>query len=258
MTELVVFTVYAFLVGACVGSFLNVVIYRLPAGESLSLPPSHCYTCQQPIAWYDNIPMLSWLVLRGRCRCAQVPISPRYPLIELGTALLWAALTWRYGVQPLTAVYLLLSAVLVAIAFIDLDEMIIPDVMTYPGMALGVALAGLGVLPIGLVASLAGLGAGFLILGSVYYGSILALGQEGMGLGDVKYLMMVGAFLGWEQALLLVVLAAALGTVILVPMLALGIIERGKPFPFGPFLVLGTLACLFGGREFLDWYLAGF
>lgn len=271
-----VFEVGAALLGACVGSFLNVVIWRLqqaPGQRSVG-GRSRCPRCGAGIAWYDNVPVLSWLWLRGRGRCCRQPIAWRYPLVELLTAGLFLALALHspFGpvlvpsseglvVDPAAAAafgaHAVLLALLVALAFIDLDTQLLPDVLTKPGMALGLA-AGLwpgvaGVIspdpstPVALRTSLAS-GVG-LVVGAGLTWSIRAVGsqvfrREAMGFGDVKLMGMIGAFLGWQAALLTMFLGCVFGAVIG----GIGsLLGRGTVIPFGPYLALGAAVTMFAG-----------
>ena len=189
--------IFAFLFGSLVGSFLNVCIHRLPREESIVFPSSHCPACQVPIRPWDNIPILSFLLLRGRCRACGQPIAWRYPLVEGLTALLFAATVSRFGVTPLAATLLVFVAALTVITFIDLDHQIIPNIITLPGIPLGL----LASLVVGgpplldrIIGALAGAGFLYLVL---FYGSAF-YGQDAMGEGDLNLIAMVGAFLGWR------------------------------------------------------------
>lgn len=240
--------------GLVVGSFLNVCIARIPHGESVVMPASHCPTCETPINWYDNIPVLSYAILRGRCRSCGEHISARYPLIEILTAVL-AVMLFHAGFPPQElALYAALVAALVVMTFIDIDYRIIPDVITLPSILIAPAAAFI-VGQITVAESIFGILAG----GGVLWG-IAALyqfvrKQEGMGLGDVKMLAMVGGFMGWEASLFTLVVGSLFGTIIGVGMM---IFRRGRldmEIPFGPFLAVGTLLYLFGGPELIGWYL---
>lgn len=244
----------AFSLGLAVGSFVNVCVYRIPLRQSLWWPSSRCPACSASIAILDNIPILSYLWLQGRCRSCRTPISVRYPLIELASGLAYAALLWRFGIGWETVAYALLCSALLAITFIDLDHMIVPDVITLPGIPLGF-LCATTVLPVGWVDS--GLG---ILLGGGFLWAMAGLspylfGREGLGGGDIKLLAMIGAFLGWKPALLTVLIGALAGSLVGVSLLALKKLQRNQYLPFGPFLALGALVSLFFQRELLDWYL---
>jgi leader peptidase (prepilin peptidase)/N-methyltransferase len=250
--------VLALVLGAVIGSFLNVVIVRLPKQESLVFPGSHCPACQSSIRWFDNIPMASFLWLRGRCRECQAPISWRYPAVETAAAGLFAVAAWRFGPRPeaLLPAWLFV-AVLIAVTAIDLEHQLIPDRITLPGIALGF-LASL-VNPAGSwLASLLGiaLGGGFIFV--VIVVARWLLGRDAMGGGDMKLCAMIGAFLGWKLTVLTMMLAAISGGLIGGTLLILGVRERRDPIPFGPFLATGALVSLFWGDPIIRWYFRSF
>ncbi len=244
---------FFFILGACLGSFINVVIYRLPRDESIVYPPSRCPRCGHRLSWWENLPILSYLILRGRCRECHGPISPRYPLVELSAALLLSSCYITYGlsVKLLWAALFVLS--LLAVFFIDLDHQIIPDEIDIPGTVIGLAMSPWTV---GFLPSLAGGilgGGGFFLVG---YVASRIMKKEALGGGDVKLMAMVGTFLGPTGVLLTTLVGALLGAV--VGSLWLKISGKGKhtPIPFGPFLVVGAYVSLFWGQEILRWYLA--
>ncbi|MBI2375456.1 MAG: prepilin peptidase [Deltaproteobacteria bacterium] len=259
----------AFLLGACVGSFLNVVIYRLPNGLSIVSPRSHCPSCGNPIPAWLNVPLLSWLILRGRCHVCKAPISVRYLLVELVTALLWLAAVRTFGFSLASLATIVLASGLVAITFIDLDIWEIPDEISLPGILIGGLLRPFafgapwydGVLA-------AGLGAAFLAF--VRWLFLRFRGVEGMGLGDVKLIAMIGAFLGLKALLPVLLVSSVVGSTLgLVLMTARSAEEVPEPppsglgddawtpperaIPFGPFLTLGALFHVFFGPAFLHW-----
>ena len=248
-------TILAFAVGAALGSFANVVIYRVPKGESIAHPGSRCPSCAIPIRWYDNIPIISYLLLRARCRSCGAPISIRYPLVEALTGLLFAGLVWRAGVGATTLVLALFCWALVVITFIDIDHRIVPDVISLPGIVCGFAASFLPGFPrpmhslIGIAA-----GGGFLFLILFAYEKIMK--DEGMGMGDVKLLAMIGAFLGWQALPVTILVASITGTVTgMAFAIARGEPVRKFPVPFGPFLALGAVTYVFFGVEMILWYL---
>lgn len=245
-------TVVALLLGLVVGSFLNVVITRLPERRSLVTPRSACPACGAAIAWYDNMPLVSFAVLRGRCRSCARPIPWRYPLTEAATAVLFGLAAARFGPAPSLGVALLLIALLVAVTGIDLEHQIIPDVITLPGTAAGL-LASLLTGDVPWVDSLIGIAAG----GGLFLLIILA-SRGGMGGGDVKLAAMLGAFLGWKVMLLSVLLAVLAGGAVAVMLLASGRTGRKDPIPFGPFLAGGGAVGLLWGEDLLEWYLGVF
>jgi leader peptidase (prepilin peptidase)/N-methyltransferase len=243
----------AALFGALIGSFLNVVAYRLPRGESLVMPGSHCPSCDTPVKPYDNVPVLSWLLLRGRCRSCAAPISARYPLIEAATAALCAGVVLAHDSAAGIALGILLVFVLVAIVPIDLDHRVIPNRITAPAavlaLALGVALDPGGE-PERLIAGAAA--GGFLLAAVMAY-------PRGMGMGDVKLAAVMGLCLGRAvgPAMLIALLAGVLAGVVI--MARAGVSEgRKTAIPFGPFLALGGLVALFAGEPIVSAYLGTF
>jgi leader peptidase (prepilin peptidase)/N-methyltransferase len=245
----------AFLFGSVIGSFLNVVIHRLPREESIVFPPSRCPACRKPIRPWDNIPLVSWLILRGRCRnpeCRAV-ISPRYPAVELSTALLFTAFVWKYGPTVAALPWLVFSALLVAILFIDLDHQIIPDELSLPGLAVGLAVA--PILPHPFLEGILGVMAGTTFFYLTAAISFAILGQEAMGDGDIKMAAMMGAFLGWKMLAVGVFVALLAGSAVGVALLALKRRGRRDAIPFGPFLALGGVVASLVGERLLAWYL---
>lgn len=244
----------AFAFGAIIGSFLNVCIYRIPAGLSIISPASRCPGCLTPIRCWQNIPILSWLVLRGRCAVCKSPISWRYPAVEFLTGALFVLVLNTFGLSWGTPVYWLFTAALVTITLIDFDHQIIPDVISLPGIAAGlVASLLLPWLPF--LDSLIGVVLGGGILYAIAAGYELLTKREGMGGGDIKLLAMIGAFLGWKAILPIVFLSSLLGTVIAVPMMALKGADRRFAIPFGPFLAAAAFIYLLWGQNILHWYL---
>jgi leader peptidase (prepilin peptidase) / N-methyltransferase len=246
-----------FLLGAVIGSFLNVCIYRIPAGQSIVFPPSRCPKCESPIRWYQNIPILSWLVLGGKCASCRNSITIRYPLVEALTGGLFALLVFRFGLQFFVPVLMLLVAILVTITFIDLDHQIIPDFVSLPGIVVG--FLGSFLLPwVSWSDSLLGilLGGGSLYL--VAAGYALLSGKEGMGGGDIKLLAMIGAFLGWKAILPIVFFSSVLGTLVGVPVMLMKRADGKLAIPFGPFLSAGAIIYLLWGPWIIRWYLGLF
>ena len=244
------FAVFAAIVGLLVGSFLNVCIVRWPAEESVVRPRSRCPQCGNLIAWYDNIPVVSWLVLRARCRHCTLPIPVRYPLVELAVGVIWGLAAWHYGaaIEGLRAA--LFGTILLGIAVADGREYIIPDEFSIGGMVLGLVLAFAGGwLP--WPQAMLGAAIGFTLLWVVAWAGSRLLGQDAMGGGDIKMLAMIGAFLGWKGVLLSLFLGAALGTVIFLPLKLAG---REKLVPFGIFLAIGAAACWVVGPAIISWY----
>lgn len=240
------------LVGLAVGSFVNVVVARLPERRSLLRPGSTCPGCGTAIAWHDNIPVLSYVLLRGRCRTCGMGITWRYPVVELATAALWGVSYLAWGLTLDFAVAVVFLTTLVAITAIDVERGIIPDLITLPGI-----LAGFGVNLItgrvGWVDSILGIAVG----GGLFFVIIVASGG-GMGGGDMKLGAMFGAFLGWKVTLLALFIAVVLGGALALTLMASGRVRRKDPIPFGPFLAAGGAISLFWGEKVMRWYLSGF
>ncbi len=240
--------ILAFVFGAMIGSFLNVCIWRIPEGKSIVFPASHCPRCDKSIRPYDNIPVLSWLILRGRCRDCGEPISPRYPLVEILTALLSWAIFWKYGLSLEYLAAFLFAAALVVITFIDFDHQIIPDVISLPGIPVFFLLS-VFVMDLSFFDSLLGvlIGGGFLYLIAVGYE--LLTKREGMGGGDIKLLAMIGAFLGWKSLFFVVFMSSILGALVGVVLIAIKGKDMKYAVPFGPFLSIAAVMYLFVGSE---------
>jgi len=243
---------YAGLLGAVIGSFLNVCILRWGADpkQSVVRPRSRCPKCGGALRWYDNIPIVSWLLLRGRCRGCREPISPQYPLVELAVALAWAYLAWRHGVGIEALRGAVFATILLGIALTDARAYVIPDEFSLGGLAFGLLFALLaGRQPLG--TALLGAAVGFGLLWLVAVLGEWMFKQEAMGGGDIKMMAMVGAFLGWQGTLLTVFLGALIGSLIFVP---LALIGRKKLVPFGIFLAIGAAATYLVGPAILAWY----
>jgi leader peptidase (prepilin peptidase) / N-methyltransferase len=245
---------WVFPVGLVVGSFLNVCVFRLPDGQSVVSPRSQCPSCQQPIAWFDNIPLISYIWLGRRCRHCQASISLRYPVIELMNGLGYMGIVATFGWTWAAGVYAVFFSALLVVAWIDLDHFIIPDVISLPGIVIGL-LAAATILPIGLVNAVIGVVLGGGILWVLAILSPYMFGKEGLGGGDIKLLAMIGAFLGWQSALLTLMLASVTGAVVGIGLLVCKVMERGHYIPFGPFLVFGALVSLFFKAELVQWYI---
>ena len=246
---------FLFLFGLIVGSFCNVLIYRLPAGESIITPGSHCRACATPIAPWDNIPLLSYLLLAGRCRRCGEHISPRYPCVEVASGALYVLLWFKYGLTPALMVYAVLISILLVVAFIDFDHAIIPNRITYPGMLLGLGFSVWAgpIRPLwgsAFLASLVGLVAGGLFL---YLVALISKG--GMGGGDIKLIAMIGAFVGWQGALFTIFVGACIGSLVGITLMLLGQKGRKDKIPFGPYLALGALLFTCIGDELIAWYM---
>lgn len=255
MTPETLLNIAAFAYGLCIGSFLNVCIHRLPAAMSIVRPRSSCPVCGQKIRWYDNIPILSWLWLKRKCRDCNAPIAWRYPLVELLSGVFAVVTLARFGPGPASLVYFCFIAALLVITFIDLDHQIIPNAITLPGIPL-CFLGALVVPGITWQDALMGLavgGGGLYLVGWIYY---LLKGKEGMGGGDIKLLAMIGALTGLRGVVFTLFVASAAGTVAgLVQMAAARLVDMERRIPFGPFLAFGAIVYLFFGRELIFWYL---
>jgi leader peptidase (prepilin peptidase)/N-methyltransferase len=240
------------LLGLAVGSFLNVCIYRLPRGASVVTPGSHCPACRRPVRWLDNVPVVSWLALRGRCRACRAPIDPAYPLVETATAALFLAQWHTLGLQPLLAVRLLFTAAMVVLFVVDLRHHVLPNAVTLPGIAVG--LIGSVALEPGGLDALAGVVGGGGALLSIAKAYALVRGREGLGMGDVKMLAMIGAFLGLSQAFVTLAWASLLGATVGIGMIRLTGVGWQHPLPFGSFLAVAAVAASLVGEPFVDWY----
>jgi len=254
MSEFNLMMLFAFAFGAIVGSFLNVCIYRIPTEKSIVSPPSSCPACGHAIRWFENIPIVSYLMLRGRCSACRLKISPRYPAVEALTGLLFVLTFFYFGFSAATVIYLVFVAALVVITFIDLDHQIIPDVISLPGILVG--FAGSFFVPwliwydsiFGIL-----LGGGSLLAVAWIYEKLT--GREGMGGGDIKLLAMFGAFLGWQAVFPVIFLASLAGTLIGVPLMLAQKGDTRLAIPFGPFLALAAIIYLFWGQMLISWYL---
>ncbi len=241
------------LLGLAVGSFLNVCVHRIPRGQSLTLPPSRCPACEYRLRWFDNMPVVSYAALGGRCRKCRVPISIRYPVVELTTLALFMLHGEVLGWSALLVPRILFACAMVVLFAIDLEHQLLPNVITLPGIAIG--LVSSAVLPPGMRDALIGaaLGGGVLwLIGEAYY---RYSGVEGMGGGDVKMLAMIGAFLGWKLVLVTLVLSSVAGSLV---GLFVIVIKRGGmkyALPYGTFLALGALVASLAGDRIVHWYV---
>ncbi|HEX9022391.1 MAG TPA: prepilin peptidase [Geobacteraceae bacterium] len=248
------FYVFAFILGAVVGSFLNVCIYRVPKDESIVFPPSHCPQCGFRIPFYDNVPILSYLLLRGKCRSCKAHISLQYPLVELINALLTLFLFMRFGPTFVFLILFIFCSAMVVVTFIDLEHQIIPDSISLPGIVLGFIFS-FFIPRFGWVNSLIGIavGGGSLLL--VAYGYQFLTKKEGMGGGDIKLLAMMGAFFGWRAVLFIIFVSSLIGSVIGIAVMLARREDSKLAIPFGPFLALGAILYIFFGRQAIHWYL---
>jgi leader peptidase (prepilin peptidase)/N-methyltransferase len=282
------FIASSLILGFIVGSFLNVVIYRLPvmldrqwreqcaeyAGDTIEAnrapfnlvqPRSSCPSCKTPLKAWHNIPIISYLTLRGRCASCGTPISIRYPLVEALTGLLSAAVAWKFGYGAPAAAALVLTWFLIALTFIDIDHQLLPDTLTLPLLWLGILVSIMGFtasgvesVPVDLRSSVIGAIIGYSSLWSVYQVFRLVTGKEGMGYGDFKLLAALGAWMGWKMLLPIVLISAAVGAVVGIAMLTAQRRNRSTPIPFGPFLAVAGWLMLLFGPELIDGYLGLF
>ncbi len=240
--------IFLAVVGASIGSFLNVLICRMPEGHSVVSPPSHCPKCEHALRFYDNIPVVSYIILKGRCRDCKTKISLRYPLVEVLTAVMSVLIFWKFGLTLQYLSVFVFCCSLIVITFIDLDHQIIPDVITLPGIPVFslIAVFFMGVPWLEVVLGVF-IGGGCLYMVAVGYE--LITGREGMGGGDIKLLAMLGGFLGWKSIFFIVFVSSFLGALVGVSMM----IAKGRDMkyavPFGPFLSMAAVAYLFFGRE---------
>ncbi len=244
----------ALLLGLIIGSFLNVCIYRIPLNKSIIKPPSSCPNCGERVKFYDNIPLISYALLLGRCRCCKHTLSWRYPTVEALTGFLSMSLFIIYGLSFQYFLLLLFAGALVCISFIDLQEKIIPDVISLPGIVVGWG-ASFFIKDISWLDSLIGIiaGGGTLFLVAFVYEHIT--GREGMGGGDIKLLAMIGAWMGWRPLPLIILISSLSGVIVGLAFIQQTGKGRRAKIPFGPFLSLGALLYIFFGRELTSWYL---
>lgn len=274
------FVAVVFIFSLCIGSFLNVVVYRLPlmmeqswqqeyleyfepektqpqaAVFNLAVPRSACPHCKHQLAAKDNIPLLSWLLLKGKCRYCQAPVSKRYPLLELFTAVVSAAVAWQFGATATGLLYLLVTWALLALTFIDIDKMLLPDQITLPLLWLALVAAVAGVSKVDAAAAITGAAIGYLALWSVYWTFKLLTGKEGMGYGDFKLLAVFGALLGWQQLPLIILLSSLVGAVIGTLMLAMQGKDKNNAIPFGPYIAAAGWIAMLWGEQITQAYLS--
>lgn len=258
-------SIIVFILGASIGSFLNVVIYRVPAGLSVLYPPSRCPQCLHKLGKRENVPVFGWLLLRGRCRHCQAKISSRYPIVEAVTGLIFLLVFWIFGFSVQTLGYWAFCSWLLALSLIDFDTMTLPEPLTRSGLILGLIFQ----LAIGYVAQasntssiinqlmfgISGAVVGIWLLSLITIFGSLILGQTAMGWGDSKLAAMMGAWLGWKYLLLAGFMACALGAFVGGGAIAIGLLDRRQPMPFGPFLAMGAAIALFWGEAILSTYL---
>lgn len=249
--------IYAGILGLLLGSFANVVIYRLPEGLSVVSPRSRCPGCKSAIAWFDNIPVFSWVTLGGKCRSCKTKIHWRYPLVEIIMGALFAAIAYKFGFQFVTIEYLVFAFGLVTASFIDFDHMILPDVFTLGGVVIGL-LGGVLNPERNFLDSFLGVLAGGGFLWLVAYVYLVLRKQEGMGGGDIKLLAWIGAILGWKAIPFVILSSSLLGTLVGLVVMLRTKGDLKTTIPFGPYLALGALFYLFGGQDIGAWYISLF
>ena len=253
MIEALTITVLA-VAGLAAGSFLNVCIWRLPQRASVAFPASHCTSCGRTLRWFENIPVASWVALRGRCRTCGARIGVTYPLVELMTALVFVGAYLIYGWTPLLAVRLLFACAMIVLFVIDLRHRILPNVITLPGIAAGLIFS--AALPPGWLASLIGAAVGGGVLFAIAEAYYRLRGVEGLGMGDVKMLAMIGAFLGPQLTLVTLVFASLAGSIVGVSLIVSGRGGMQAALPFGTFLAVGAVVAAVSGDAMLTWYLS--
>ncbi|MBU2115167.1 MAG: A24 family peptidase [Gammaproteobacteria bacterium] len=275
-----VFVVFVAILSLIIGSFLNVVIYRLPkmmenewqqeyqqyfapddtsaapvATFNLAVPRSACPHCHAPVQARDNIPLLSWLWLKGKCRHCSAPISARYPVVELLTAVLSATVAWQFGFGVLAAVVIITTWLLIALTFIDIDKMLLPDQLTLPLLWLALLFSLSDSALVNAEQAIVGAAAGYLSLWSVYWLFKLLTGKEGMGYGDFKLLAVFGALLGWQQLPLIILLSSCVGAVTGIILLSVQGKDKTTPIPFGPYIAAAGWIALLWGEQLTNAYL---
>jgi leader peptidase (prepilin peptidase)/N-methyltransferase len=242
----------AVLFGATIGSFLNVCIYRLPLGQSIVWPGSRCTSCGRALSWFENIPILGWVVLRGRCRTCRAPVSAMYPIVEAVTAVTFLGGYLLYGLTPLAFVRVAFACALIVLFVTDLQHKILPNAITLSGIVIGFVASLF--LPPGWFDSLIGIAVGGGVLYAIAEGYYRIRGHEGLGMGDVKLLAMIGAFLGWKLVLLTLVFASFTGALLGLTLIATSRGDMKYALPFGTFLAVGAVISAAWGTPIVDWY----
>jgi leader peptidase (prepilin peptidase)/N-methyltransferase len=248
-----VFVALAALAGAVIGSFLNVCIYRLPLHKSIVWPASACESCGRELSWFENLPIVSWIALGAKCRTCRAPLSMRHPIVEAITAIMFAAAAWQYGPSLLLLSRLVFGCALIVLFAIDLEHHLLPNAITLPGILVGLAFS--LVTPPGWVAALIGavVGGGTLwLIAEAYY---RLRHEEGLGMGDVKMLAMIGAFIGWQLTIVTLMMASIAGSIVGIALIASRKGDMKYALPFGTFLALGAALAATIGPDLLHWYL---
>ncbi len=247
------FYILLFVTGLIVGSFLNVCIFRLPHGQSVIRPGSHCPQCKTSIRWFDNVPLLNFFWLQARCRWCRGKISWRYPLVEYLNGAGYLGIVYTFGWTGSALVYMLFVSLLLVVMMIDIDHLVIPDVISLPGLVIGF-FASTFILPLGWAGSLQGVALGGGILWMLAAVSPYLFGKKGLGGGDIKFLAMIGAFLGWQHVLMTLFLASCAGASVGIGLMAFRYMEPGQYMPLGPFLALGAVVSLLFYQELFGMY----
>jgi leader peptidase (prepilin peptidase)/N-methyltransferase len=252
----ILFYIFIFFTGLCIGSFLNVCIYRIPTQKSIVYPGSACPSCKASIKYYDNIPIIGYIIVKGRCRYCGNPISIRYPIVEFLGGLIALSMVLKFGFTFSMLAYFIFVTALMVITFIDIDYKIIPNEISLPGIIIGLGLS--FIIPtLTFFESLVGIiiGGGSLWLVATLY--MLVTRREGMGFGDVKLLGMIGAFIGWKGVIVTIFAASATGTIIGIAAMLKSRKDMKMAIPFGPFLSIGAIIYIFFGDALINWYLFG-
>jgi leader peptidase (prepilin peptidase)/N-methyltransferase len=248
-----VFVALAALVGAVIGSFLNVCIYRLPLRKSIVWPASACESCGRELAWFENVPIVSWAALGAKCRTCKAPLSMRHPIVEALTAIMFGAAAWYYGPSLLLVSRLVFGCALIVLFAIDLEHQLLPNAITLPGIVVGLAFS--FVTEPGWRASLIGAAVGGGVLWLIAEGYYRLRHEEGLGMGDVKMLAMIGAFIGWQLTIVTLMMASVAGSLVGVALIASRKGDMKYALPFGTFLALGAALAATVGPDLLGWYL---
>jgi len=247
------FVVLAAVVGGVIGSFLNVCIYRLPLGQSIVWPASACESCRRELSWYENLPIVSWVVLGAKCRTCKAPLSIRHPIVEALTVIMFGTAAWYYGPTLLLASRLVFGCALIVLFAIDLEHHLLPNAITLPGILVGVAFS--LVTEPGWLASVVGAIVGGGMLWLIAEGYYRLRHEEGLGMGDVKMLAMIGAFIGWQLTIVTLMMASVAGSVVGIALIAARKGDMKYALPFGTFLAMGAALAATVGPGLLSWYL---
>ena len=247
------FVVLAAVIGGVIGSFLNVCIYRLPLRKSIVWPASACESCRRELSWYENLPIVSWVVLGAKCRTCKAPLSIRHPIVEALTAIMFGTAAWYYGPTALLASRLVFGCALIVLFAIDLEHHLLPNAITLPGILVGVAFS--LVTEPGWLASVVGAVVGGGMLWLIAEGYYRLRHEEGLGMGDVTMLAMIGAFIGWQLTIVTLMMASVAGSIVGIALIAARKGDMKYALPFGTFLAMGAALAATVGPGLLSWYL---